>query len=638
MFTQRVSAMRSSQWSIHQWMTSCLIVALAIWHTSSFGVAEETITVAIVTEETVSFPWATIPAGRFLMGGQVPAEQVAKDFEKYGRSAEYFRDEYPQHLVEISKPFYLACTEVTVGQFKAFVADTSYKTMAERDGEGGWGFDKSIGKCTGRDIRFTWRDPGYPQTDDHPVVNVTWEDCQEYCRWLSKKQNRVVRLPTEAEWEYACRANTKSYFHTGNTDQSLLKGARTLEPSDATIKQHVQDIQIAESDSITFPVPVKSYASNAFGLYDMHGNVWEWTSDWHGDEYYANSPRKDPQGPVQGDVRVRRGGGWNSFPLWARASFRNWNSPESRCVNLGFRVVGEFHPLELAEFEKTQPIRLVFAGDIMLDGDPGHAITSGQDPFVHCANVLADADLTIGNLECVLGRGGEQILKPYSFRAASKSPEVLKRHFQVLSLANNHSWDFGAEGILDCMKVMRDHNLGYFGAGPDIVSARQGLMLTIKGRKVLLLGYNGFNAEYYQATESQAGSAPLIHEQILEDIRNGKKQRGADIVIPYVHWGAELVSMPRESQRTLAREWIEAGADAVIGGHPHVTQTIETYRGAPIVYSLGNFVFDYFPVDPPQWTGWIARLNIPAQGPIDLEVIAVELDQVGIPHLVDNEE
>lgn len=293
--------------------------------------------------------WVLIPSGSFLMGGQVEAEKVAADFHQYGRSPDYFRDEYPQHVVEITRPFYMTETEVTVGQFRAFTEATNYQTDAQKDGEGGWGYDKSLAKCIGRDRRFTWLDAGYQQSDKHPVVNVTWDDCIAYCAWLSKQEQRLVRLPTEAEWEYACRAGTREYYSMGNTQESLLKGSRTIAPSKCSIRQAVQDLEITEFQSNAFPVSVASYAKNAFGLYDMHGNVWEWTSDWHDENYYTQSPVRDPVGPHQGVVKVRRGGGWNTFPLWARASFRNWNSPDSRCINLGFRVVGELSSRELAQ-------------------------------------------------------------------------------------------------------------------------------------------------------------------------------------------------------------------------------------------------------------------------------------------------
>ncbi len=578
--------------------------------------------------------WVTVPAGRFLMGSQVPADRVAQDFAEYGRDADYFRDEYPQHPVEITKPFMMSSTEVTVGQFRSFVEQTGYQTFAEVDGTGGWGYDPVQRKCLGRDTRFSWRNPGYPQSDAHPVVNVTWEDCQAYCRWLSDKQRRVVRLPTEAEWEYANRAGTKTYYSVGNNQDDVLSQARTLEPRPETIRLAVQNLAIDPTDPPPFPVPVASYAPNPFGLYDMHGNVWEWTADWHDEKYYSHSPIQDPQGPRQGIVKVRRGGAWNTFPLWARSSFRNWNTVDTRCVNLGFRVVAEMTSWEIQEREKQRPIRLLFVGDIMLDGGPGHAIASGIDPFTHCSDILLDADITVGNLECVLGRGGKQERKPYTFRAAEDSATYLKRYFHALSVANNHTLDFGREGFLECLEVLKQTDIGYFGGGEDLNAARSGLMLEVRGKRIVLLGYNDILKKNFQATESQAGSAPLQSKWAIEDIQYAKTILRADIVIPYIHWGNEMVPMPGDQERTQARQMIDAGASAVIGSHPHVVQTIDSYRGRPIVYSLGNFVFDYFPVDPPIWYGWAIRLSIHPEGPIEWETWTVELDPSGLPRPV----
>jgi poly-gamma-glutamate synthesis protein (capsule biosynthesis protein) len=309
--------------------------------------------------------------------------------------------------------------------------------------------------------------------------------------------------------------------------------------------------------------------------------------------------------------------------------------------------VAELTPLEILEFEKTQPIDLLFVGDIMLDNGPGNAVANGTDPFERCSHMLLDADVTIGNLECVLGGGGEQVNKAYVFRGASDSPKYLKKYFHALSVANNHTLDFGPEGLLECLDVLKKADIAYFGGGANIQASRAGLLLEVKGRRIMLkgrrimlLGYNDFNKEAYQATEDRAGNAPLISDWVVEDIRYAKKACNADIVIPYVHWGNEMNPTPTPEQRAQAKRWIEAGATAVIGGHPHVTQTIDSHRGRPIVYSLGNFVFDYYAVDPEIWYGWAIRLSIPPQsadgtGSIDWETITVEMDPRGLPRPVD---
>jgi formylglycine-generating enzyme required for sulfatase activity len=288
--------------------------------------------------DSIGLKLMLVPAGEFEMGGQESAEELVKFFAAYRRPADYFKDEYPRHRVRITRPFYLGKCEVTVGQFKRFVAATGYKTEAETDGEGGWGFNPQIGQCEGRDVRWNWRDPGFAQTDSHPVLNVTWNDCQAFCQWLGRKEGKTYRLPTEAEWEYACRAGTKTRYNCGDDPATLKKAARTLDDAGRTTFPHVQELTIPKDSGGKFTMPVGQLAANAWGLHDMHGNVWEWCADWHDEDYYGRSPADDPAGPETGVVRVRRGGAWNSWPLWARASFRNWNSPTTRCVNLGFRV------------------------------------------------------------------------------------------------------------------------------------------------------------------------------------------------------------------------------------------------------------------------------------------------------------
>ena len=282
-----------------------------------------------------------VPAGEFLMGGQEPAEQLARAFAAYGRKPDYFQDEYPRHRVRITRPFFLSRVEVTVGQFRQFVRETGYRAEAERDGTGGWGYNPVTRKCEGRKPRYSWHDPGFPQTEEHPVVNVTWNDAVAFCRWLGGREGRTCRLPTEAEWEYSCRAGTATRYCNGDDPRALAEVARVMDDRGRTSFPHVQQLVTPAGEPGRFTAPVGRLKPNGFGLCDMHGNVWEWCSDWYDEDYYVRSPAEDPPGPDAGVVRVRRGGGWNSFPLWARASFRNYNTPESRCVNLGFRVVQE---------------------------------------------------------------------------------------------------------------------------------------------------------------------------------------------------------------------------------------------------------------------------------------------------------
>jgi len=298
------------------------------------------------------------------------------------------------------------------------------------------------------------------------------------------------------------------------------------------------------------------------------------------------------------------------------------------------------HAGEADDAAKASPpsggMSIVFVGDIMLDGGPGHAISSGRDPFAACSQLLADADYSVGNLECVLGTGGERMLKPYSFRGAADSPRFLKKHFSAVSLANNHSGDFGPAGLVEQLRILDDAGIPSFGAGRTLTDARRPLILERNGFKLAVLGYNGFRALTTAATADQAGSAPLVEEQVLEDIRAARSH--ADAVVPFVHWGPENTPQPRPAQVRLARKMVDAGAAAVIGAHPHVTQTVEVIRGVPIVYSLGNFVFDYFPGDPPEWTGWVVKLTFRPGLPVDLAMHSVRLDGSGIPHAIVEED
>lgn len=276
-------------------------------------------------------------------------------------------------------------------------------------------------------------------------------------------------------------------------------------------------------------------------------------------------------------------------------------------------------------------LRIVFVGDIMLDNGPGHWIGLEKDPFERCEELLKGADLRVGNLECVLGDEGSRRSKPYVFRAAGGSERFLKRHFDALSLANNHSLDYGPKGLIGCIDILEKADLPYFGGGRNLKESRRPLVLERKGKRIALLGFNEFYAEEYAAQNKRAGNTPLNPDWVIADITKARKDLNCDVVIPFFHWGEELESQPRPDQRELAQRCVEAGATAVIGAHPHIPQTIDYHRGKPIVYSLGNFVFDYYAGDPAVWLGWVATLDISDSGDVGLRIDAVEMDSAGIP-------
>jgi predicted Zn finger-like uncharacterized protein len=261
-----------------------------------------------------------IPKGKFLMGSP-------KDEE--GRYAV----EGPQHEVTLTKDFYLGKYEVTRGQFRRFVESESYQTEAELDGIGGNGWDESAEKFT-QDKKYSWKNTGFEQSDEHPVVNVSWNDAVKYCVWLSKQTGMRFRLPTEAEWEYACRAGSTSRYSFGEDAEELAKHGNV---ADGTAKEkHPNWDAIQAKDGYIYTSPVGRFEKNAFGLYDMHGNVYEWCNDWYGP--YPSESVSDPTGPSKGSVRVRRGGSWSRFPLRCRSANRYVDMPTYRVDILGFRL------------------------------------------------------------------------------------------------------------------------------------------------------------------------------------------------------------------------------------------------------------------------------------------------------------
>ena len=276
-----------------------------------------------------------IPAGEFMMGSNASRG----DMETVGfvlSDAFDNSDEQPAHGVRITNPFYMGIHEVTRGQFAAFVKDTGYQTEAEKDGKGGWGSD-ALG-WRDQKPEYTWKDNGMPQTDSHPVINVSWNDAVEFIKWLSKKEGKQYRLPTEAEWEYCCRAGTGTHFSSGASLASLKGFGNMLDASYEgkwaidTVKRFPFD------DGFVYTSPVGQFKANKFGMHDMHGNVWEWCSDWYSKDYYATSPLTDPIGPSTGSNRVGRGGSWGLLSEQCRSASRGYEVPSRGLDDLGFRL------------------------------------------------------------------------------------------------------------------------------------------------------------------------------------------------------------------------------------------------------------------------------------------------------------
>lgn len=324
--------------------TSMLLTLLAACASQAGGAATPFV-------NSLGMAFVRIPAGDFLMGSDETPEQLAPVWPGFERERFVeIADEAPVHRVRITRPFLLGRDEVTVGQFRRFVERSGYVPESIADGTGGYGYRidydpaRTVRRDSfeGRDPRYSWRDPGFAQGDDHPVVNVTWNDAVALADWLSRTEGRRYRLPTEAQWEYAARAGTRTRYQGSDDPQSLLAIANTFDQDTAPRwPAHWRPFALTGHDGHPFTAPVGRFAPNAFGLNDMLGNVWEWTADWYAADYYAHSPRDDPAGPPTGDVRVRRGGSWHTWSFYARVSYRNWNRPDTRYTLVGIRLALE---------------------------------------------------------------------------------------------------------------------------------------------------------------------------------------------------------------------------------------------------------------------------------------------------------
>jgi serine/threonine-protein kinase len=252
-----------------------------------------------------------VPAGDFMMGSG--AGSPGAD-----------RDEFPQHPVTLDA-FWLDQTEVTVGQFRSFVTQAEYETDAEREGWGWWIGDRELVELVGAN----WQRPlglEYDPQDDHPVMQVSWNDALAYCEWAG------ARLPTEAEWEYAARG----------TEGLLYPWGDDFDCTRANLDDEVEvDYYIVPGgqgcDGYPFAAPVGSYPDGASwcNALDMAGNVWEWVADWYVD--YSPEEQTNPTGLEMGSEKVFRGGGWFSAQQHARVTHRAYHTPDSRYFSTGFR-------------------------------------------------------------------------------------------------------------------------------------------------------------------------------------------------------------------------------------------------------------------------------------------------------------
>ncbi|MEK7622071.1 MAG: CapA family protein [Patescibacteria group bacterium] len=240
------------------------------------------------------------------------------------------------------------------------------------------------------------------------------------------------------------------------------------------------------------------------------------------------------------------------------------------------------------------PATLLFVGDMMLSRNIGRIMVEQNDwryPFREIKEVLAQADLLIGNLEGPISTKGTKVGSIYSFRADPRSILGLTdAGFDVLSFANNHVWDYGRDAFCETLDILQAAKIDYVGGGIDYVAVHQPIIREVKGAKVAFLAYTDLVPRGITRAESRPAVAFLDLEQVIPDITRAEEL--ADLTVVLLHWGNEYETKHNARQEILAHAMIEAGADLVVGHHPHVAQEVETYRDGYIAYSLGNFVFD----------------------------------------------
>ncbi|WP_394790975.1 CapA family protein [Rhodoferax sp.] len=281
---------------------------------------------------------------------------------------------------------------------------------------------------------------------------------------------------------------------------------------------------------------------------------------------------------------------------------------------------------------ESKKVELLFGGDVMLADGPGRLIASGGDPLAPIAPILQAADVAIGNLETSIAAastGTPLDNKIYTFRATPQTVQVLKGRFTAMSVANNHSGDFGREAFMETLAHLRSVDIAGFGGGANLVEAHKPYWIEKNGLRIAVLGYDEFKPRSFEAGANWAGVAWSEDSLVVADIR-AAKAAGADVVIPFMHWGWEREPEPSQRQRQLAKLMVQAGADAVVGSHPHVTQGADVVLGKPVIWSLGNLVFDGFEL-PEAKVGWLLRLTVDQHGIRSWNTVTVRMDADGTP-------
>ena len=409
---------------------------------------------------SLGMKFSLIPSGEFVRGS--PQEVIDRYLKKYkepeGYAQNLLHSEGPQHPVQITKPFGIGVHEVTVRDFRRFVEDVKFVTQAEREG----GDSHILVDGTWRVLQkgYSWRDPHNTRSENHPVGQITWYDARAFCDWLGKKEKATYRLPTEAEWEYACRAGTTTTWFFGNDVDPI---------GDYCWYQ-------TNSDLRTQPVGLKK--PNPWGLHDIYGNVNEWCLDQHSRDYYGRKEAKDPQGPADiNGWRVMRGGDvWYSREECRSASRAQGDGIRSGNL-LGFRVAGDAW---IPKFTVRQgAMRHLPAREYRVGESADVVVTAGNVT----ATVLPDGAMSVvrviakgeagGNYTLLLGEKGRTEKRPISDSLLATDWNVQfhalpKQEKSVAPSAEEWQAMLAKPPLLRCRMPKLDYNWRLDAPGPGV--------------------------------------------------------------------------------------------------------------------------------------------------------------------------
>lgn len=287
------------------------------------------------------------------------------------------------------------------------------------------------------------------------------------------------------------------------------------------------------------------------------------------------------------------------------------------------------------------PVSMTWAGDIIIARQVHRRILELGDwaaPFRAIYPSLTWADITISNLETSLSDSFESIIDPTTFTFKTDTPAIeglTLAGIDVLSRANNHSFNYGDIGMNDTTAVLDAAGIKHFGMGNNLDEARRAVVVEQNGVSFAFLGYNGISDDWDAAGPENAGTAPLVDWMVVEDIK--REVAAGHVVIPFFHWGIEYQYDPSEEQRYFAQIAIDTGAAVVMGSHPHWVQAVETYKGRPILYSLGNFVFDQ------EWSletkqGMMAHIWMQGDKPLKIDIVPVLIEDYHRPRVMNIDE